>query len=312
MERIISFPTPESVSSYIEKKEIKRRSSAFAPEQVESIFRYGAFVASTIHYFPVLARGMEKARDMISSCEDASCSFPSGKVIAAGSLDSGKGRFQRIWYAPEGGIWLTLSLVNTLLPESSRLLPLAAGAACCETVQKFGIEAKIKWVNDVHVAGRKVAGVLTETMIGPKSGEEYILIGIGLNVNNELFPDDLVNTAGSMRTFTGKEYDINQVATDLLAKLAWNIGVLYFEEEQYLSSVDSIKEPPGSLFMKHWRKLSDSIGRRVLFGFDVQDQPQYEAEVLGVGDDGSLEMKLVDDDSRIIENAGEIVYLPGK
>lgn len=312
MERIISFPTPESVYSYVEKKEIKRRSSIFPAKQVKSIFRYGAFVASTIHYFPTLTRGMEKAREMISSCENASCSFPSGKVIAAGSLDSGKGRFQRVWYAPEGGIWLTLSLVNTLLPESSRLLPLAAGAACCETLQEYGIGAKIKWVNDVHVAGRKVAGVLTETMIGPKSGEEYVLIGIGLNVNNASFPDELVNTAGSMRTIANKEYDINQVATDLLAKLAWNIGILYFEEEQYLSSIDSSETPSGFSFMKCWRELSDTIGRRVLFGFDVQKQPQYEADVIGVGDDGSLEMRLVDDGSLITEHAGEIVYLPGK
>jgi BirA family biotin operon repressor/biotin-[acetyl-CoA-carboxylase] ligase len=312
VDSIISYPTPASVHSYIEEKEIARRSTAFPAEQVKSIFRYGEFVASTIHYFPTLTRGMEKAREMISSCENASCSFPSGKVIAAGSLDSGKGRFQRVWYAPEGGIWLTLSLVNTLLPESSRLLPLAAGAACCETLQEYGIGAKIKWVNDVHVAGRKVAGVLTETMIGPKSGEEYVLIGIGLNVNNASFPDELVNTAGSMRTIANKEYDINQVATDLLAKLAWNIGILYFEEEQYLSSIDSSETPSGFSFMKCWRELSDTIGRRVLFGFDVQKQPQYEADVIGVGDDGSLEMRLVDDGSLITEHAGEIVYLPGK
>ena len=115
-----------------------------------------------------------------------------------------------------------------------------------------------------------------------------------------------------MRSFGKKEYDINTVAIDLLAKLAWNIGSLYFEEEQYLASGDDSMKPFGSLFMERWRTLSDSIGRRVLFGFNVQTTPQYEAEVLGVRDDGGLEMKLVDDGSLVTEHGGEIVYLSAR
>ena len=309
MNSITGFPTPASVHSYIQQEEIVRRSSYFSIEQVRSIFRYGASVASTIHYFPFLHRGMEKAREFIADCEEASRSFPSGKVIAAEKLMAGKGRFQRSWHAPSGGIWMTLVLVNTLLPEFSRFLSLAAGVACCESVRDCGIPGMIKWVNDVHVNGRKVAGILTETMIGPESGEEYVLIGVGLNVNNETFPPELAETAASLRTLTGRDYDVEQLATDLLAKLVWNIGLLHFEEEQRLATLD-VQEDHRSLLLQQWRQLSDSIGRRVLFGYDVQKKPQYQADVLGVAEDGGLQMRLVEDGSLVTEYSGEIVYLP--
>ena len=309
MDSVTGFPTPASVHSYIQQEEIVRRSSYFSIEQVRSIFRYGASVASTIHYFPFLHRGMEKAREFIADCEEASRSFPSGKVIAAEKLMAGKGRFQRSWHAPSGGIWMTLVLVNTLLPEFSRFLSLAAGVACCESVRDCGIPGMIKWVNDVHVNGRKVAGILTETMIGPESGEEYVLIGVGLNVNNETFPPELAETAASLRTLTGRDYDVEQLATDLLAKLVWNIGLLHFEEEQRLATLD-VQEDHRSLLLQQWRQLSDSIGRRVLFGYDVQKKPQYQADVLGVAEDGGLQMRLVEDGSLVTEYSGEIVYLP--
>lgn len=308
MDNVTGFPTPASVHSYIQQEEIVRRSSSFSIEQVRSIFRYGASVASTIHYFPFLHRGMEKAREFIADCEEASRSFSSGKVIAAEKLMAGKGRFQRSWHAPSGGIWLTLVLVNTLLPEFSRFLSLAAGVACCESVRACGIPGMIKWVNDVHVNDRKVAGILTETMIGPESGEEYVLIGVGLNVNNETFPPELVETAASLRTLVGRDCDVERVATDLLAKLVWNIGLLHFEEEQRLASLD-VQESHHSLLLQQWRRLSDSIGRRVLFGYDVQKKPQYQADVLGVAEDGGLQMRLVEDDSLVTEYSGEIVYL---
>ena len=91
MDSVTGFPTPASVHSYIQQQEIVRRSSYFPFEQVRSIFRYGASVASTIHYFPFLNRGMEKSREFIADFEATSRSFPSGKVIAAERLISGHG-----------------------------------------------------------------------------------------------------------------------------------------------------------------------------------------------------------------------------
>ncbi len=247
---------------------------------------------------------MNQARKLVNESEQSGCSFASGTVILADELIGGKGRFQRIWHAPLGGIWMTVVLVNTFVPAISRLLPLAAGVAACETVRQFAIPARLKWVNDVQVHGKKVAGILVESFIGSKSGEEYILIGLGLNVNNSDFPAELSSLACSMKEVGGASYNQQQVITDLLAKLRWNIGLLAYQEEQQLAGMEEC-----TLLQDQWRKLSDCVGKQVAYGHDVQQDHQYEAQILGLDDDGGLRMKLTEDGVVITEYGGEIVYL---
>lgn len=306
---IISFPHPAAVQNYITAQEIARRSRLLPENRVKTVFRYGAIAGSRIHTYASLERGMDQARRLIDDHEHQGRSFPSGLVILAAELTGGKGRFRRYWHAPLGGIWLTMVFVNNLLPEISRLLPLAAGVACCETVRQFGIPARVKWVNDVHVQGRKVAGILMETLFGSRSGEEYILIGAGLNVNNADFPPELDRLAGSMAGLCGHSLDLGLVATDLLAKFCWNIGLLYLQEELQLAEPDNVLPEKEQFLLNRWRTLSDSFGRRVMFGYDVQQSPQYEAEVLGLEEDGGLRLRHLEDNVVVTEYGGEIVYL---
>lgn len=303
------FPTSPHLQHYIRNREMVVRRREWTPEEVEKIFAYGAIVGSAISSYESLGRGMDRARQEIAACEQENRSFASGSVILARQLVNGKGRFKRFWHAPEGGLWMTLVLVNTLLPETSRLLPLAAGVACCETVNGFGIPGRIKWVNDVLATGRKLAGILVETLVGRQSGEEYILIGVGLNVNNDSFPDELRPLAVSMTGLAGRRFDLREVATDLLAKFAWNIGLLYYEEERFLAGFEPDRHGPAPRLLDRWRELSDSTGRRVLFGYDVQERPQYEAEVLGLDDDGGLRLLHLADRVVVTEYGGEITYL---
>lgn len=299
------------VHHLIKSEEIPLRSQSLPSDTVDTIFRYGAFVGSTIQRHTKLERGMEYARALIREHEEQDRSFASGTVVLAEELTAGKGRFQRCWHAPSGGIWLTLILVNTLLPESTRMYPLATGVACCEAIQPYVPEARLKWVNDVHAGGRKICGVLAETMHGPKFGEEYILIGVGINVNNENFPDELSATAGSIKSVGGREVNIDTFAAGLLAKLVWNIGLLHYLEEKELKSMvpaDAVSAKD-NLLLQRWQQLSDTIGRKVLFGFDVQKNPQYEAEVLGIDSLGGLRLKNLKDNSLMTESSGELLYL---
>ncbi|MBU4263966.1 MAG: biotin--[acetyl-CoA-carboxylase] ligase [Proteobacteria bacterium] len=306
---INSYPPSSVVQDYITAHEIERRSRLLPQNRVQTVFRYGAIAGSRIHTYASLERGMDEARQLIDDHERQGRSFPSGLVILAEELTGGKGRFQRYWHAPKGGIWMTMVFVNNLLPEISRLLPLAAGIACCETVRQFGVPAQVKWVNDVHVQGRKVAGILMETLYGNRSGEEYILIGAGLNVNNGDFPPELENLAGSMADLCGRRLDLGLVATDLLAKFCWNIGLLYLQEELQLAEPDIVLPEKEQFLLNRWCALSDSFGRRVMFGYDVQQNPQYEAEVLGLEEDGGLRLRHLEDNVVVTEYGGEIVYL---
>lgn len=287
------------------------RRGQFPAEMVEQVLAHGAVVGSRIEVFAQQGRCMDYARKLIREHEAADRSFPSGLVFIARELSAGRGRFDRSWHAPPGGLWLTLVLVNTLLPQHGRFYSLAAGVACAETIRSFGIDARIKWVNDILVGPAKLAGILIETDRGLLGREEYVLIGIGINVNNDLFPSELNGLALSMKEAKGGELDLEQVTDCLLAKLRWNIGLLHHVEARQLAEEgDSGEPPPSHPLLAAWRKLSDTIGRRVLFGFDIQKAPQYEAVVEDIDPGGGLVLRLAADGRRITEYAGEIIYLP--
>lgn len=303
--------TPNLVTKIIQEEEIPGRAKTLPLETVDSIYRFGAPIGSAIELLEKIDRGMEYARDLISRVENSGKSLHSGQVIIARELNSGKGRFDRYWHAPKGGSWMTLIVVNTLLPEFSRLIPLAAGVSCCEALRDYGLDARIKWVNDVLISGKKVVGVLTESFISRASNEEYILVGAGVNVNNLVFPEELSELAGSMKTFLGKDIDLDFFSAKLLAKFSWNFGLLFYAEHERLrQGVDAEElmdfENP---LLEQWKSLSDTIGRKVRFGFNVVEKPQYEAMVMGIDNTGGLILKNLMDGSQIIEHSGEIMYL---
>jgi len=308
----------EAIRQIIVKEEIPFRLKTFSPETVDKIVRFGAAIGTSIEHHKRLERGMDRARQLIRKAEAAGQSFSSGTVILADEMVQSRGRFKRSWYAPKGGLWLTLILVNTLLSENSLLLPLAAGIACCEVLRAYNIPAHIKWVNDVLVDRKKISGILTETFNGTRSGEEYVLIGIGMNINNSKFPKELSQEATSVRSCLHKKYSLSEFTVRLLAKLQWNIGLLYYEETKHLEihggmgrSSETLSEKiaqENHLLLDSYKNLTDIFNRKVLFGFNVQETPQFEAKVIGLDKSGGLLLEL-EDNSRIVQHSGEIVYL---
>ncbi len=297
------------VRELIHREEAAARGILLAPAAVAEVYRFGGVVGAEILRFQTLARGMDHAKELIRTSEARGHSVASGTVILADTLTGGRGRFQRAWHAPVGGVWMTVVLANTLLPQASRLYPLAAGLACCEAIRHYGVDAHLKWVNDVHVGGRKIAGILAETVVGPRFGEEYVLIGIGINANNEIFPPELADLAVAMRTLLGASVDVQGLAARLLAKLAWAVGLLHYEERERLAAADGGEsEEHEPLLLRQWLALCDTIGRRVRFGFDVQLHPQYEAQVVGLTSDGGLILRHLADGVQSVEYSGEILY----
>lgn len=301
--------TPSLVRQCILDEEQPYRRQFFPAEVVDAVCRYGLPIGSHLQIFEQQGRCMDRAREIIKEFEEADRSFPSGMGLIARELTHGKGRFQRIWHAPQGGLWLTLVLVDTLLSESSKLYPLAAGVACCELMRQYGIDSHIKWVNDVHVNGGKIAGILIETLMGPLSRERYVLMGIGINVNNDVFPPELSSRATSMKEQLDGVQELDLVAARLFAKLSWNLGLLQYEEARYLASLDD-SQPAGvsPLLVDSWKSLSDSLGRNVWFGFDVEKAPQYKATVIDIQDDGGIVLQLEENQRFVTEYSGEIRY----
>ncbi|MCI5141869.1 MAG: biotin--[acetyl-CoA-carboxylase] ligase, partial [Candidatus Electrothrix sp. ATG1] len=226
--------------------------------------------------------------------------------VLAKTLTNSSGRFDRTWHAPAGGVWLAMAWPDILLPEFARLLPFAVGMACCRTIRQWGIDARLKWVNDVLVNRKKLAGILCTTIQSP-DGDRYHLIGVGINGNNQTFPPDLQDTATSLHSLLSREIDLAELTGCLLAELQWSFGLLHYDEEQALAEGRDCEQGRDSLLLTAWQELCDTVGRPVEYGFDIQQKPLYQAVAQAIDPCGGLVMKL-EDGSRVTEYSGEIIY----
>jgi BirA family biotin operon repressor/biotin-[acetyl-CoA-carboxylase] ligase len=129
--------------------------------------------------------------------ELAAAGAPHGTVVTADEQTAGRGRQGRVWTAPPGSALLYSAVVRDLGPPQS-LLPLAVPLAVCETAERLrpGIECKVKWPNDVHLDGRKLAGILIEAR--PQDGWAVVGVGLNLTIAENEFPAELRDRATSL------------------------------------------------------------------------------------------------------------------
>ena len=126
-------------------------------------------------------------------------------LFVAEEQTAGRGRRGRNWSSPPGsGIWMSLLLRPALGPERASMLTLVTALAVTDGIREAtGLEAAIKWPNDVVVKGKKVAGILTE-MSTDLDRIEFVVIGIGINVNTESFPEEIRDVATSLAMEQGR------------------------------------------------------------------------------------------------------------
>ena len=145
-----------------------------------------------------------------------------GFVVFAERQTAGRGQYGRRWEsAPYKGLWCSVLLRPAItLAQSPSLTPLLAGVVAATIEQETGLPASIKLPNDVYLAGRKVAGILTEGRAA-SDGSYVAIAGIGINVNHALedFPEELQTTAGSLAMAGGLHLRRAPLAVALLRKL---------------------------------------------------------------------------------------------
>lgn len=135
-----------------------------------------------------------------------------GLLVTAEYQMGGKGRRGRSWVTPAGtAIAMSLVLRPELEPVKASMLTLVAGLAVTEAIREVtGLDALLKWPNDVVVDGKKTTGILTEmTMKG--TAIDFVILGIGINVNVPQFPEEIRETATSLMLETGHEIDREQL-----------------------------------------------------------------------------------------------------
>lgn len=156
-----------------------------------------------------------------------------GTVVIADSQTAGRGRLTRQWYSPPGAnLYCSVIVKDTErtgnLAEWLAWIPLASALAVAEAVQAVaGIDLFFKWPNDLVHHDRKVGGILCESLSASLS-ESIVIIGIGLNVNlpQEVFPEDLRQTATSLFAISYRPVDRNRLLAQLLSELEQSIQEL--------------------------------------------------------------------------------------
>ena len=119
-------------------------------------------------------------------------------AITAEVQTNGRGRFGRSFYSPkDGGIYLSIVDTYPETAEEAALITVRTSIAVADAIQEVtGIEADIKWVNDLYRNGRKICGILTEAVF--YESRRFLIIGIGINVSTEPFPEELRKIAASL------------------------------------------------------------------------------------------------------------------
>ncbi|MEQ1762837.1 MAG: biotin--[acetyl-CoA-carboxylase] ligase [Pyrinomonadaceae bacterium] len=121
-----------------------------------------------------------------------------GVCIVARQQTAGRGRHGRPWVSEkDAGLYFSIVLRPKIETQYLPLITLMTGVAVHDTLAEFGIDADIKWVNDLHVDGKKISGILAETTDTPKG--LAVIVGIGVNIKSSNLPPEIADTATSMQ-----------------------------------------------------------------------------------------------------------------
>ena len=213
----------------------------------------------------------------------------SGLLIAAERQTGGKGRLGRSWKSDSGGLYFTFLLRPELPPNEISGITLAAGYGVCVAVREFtGLDARIKWPNDIIIGSKKICGILTE-MTAQTDRVDFVAVGIGINVNNKEFPEEIKDKATSLYLESGMEIDRN----DFLSVV---IGDLDIAAGQFLSGFPrNMKE--------HFKSLCATLGRNVTAH---RGGRIIEGTAVDITDEGNLLIR--DNSGEPVEiNSGEVV-----
>jgi len=154
-----------------------------------------------------------------------------GAVVVSDVQLSGRGRKDRTWSSPEGGLWFSILLYPNISPQSGMLITMASSIAVAQGIKEItGLNPEIKWPNDLLINGKKVCGILTE-LDAKGDNIRYSVVGIGLNVNNPL-EEELRDTATTLK----QEFSNHVSRLELLKSILRNFDENEEKFQEYLDT----------------------------------------------------------------------------
>ncbi len=208
-------------------------------------------------------------------------------LVVANTQTSGKGRMGRTFFSPKNtGIYMSLILDCESMPLPTNLLTIAAGVAVCRTLKTLcNSVASIKWVNDIFIDGKKVCGILAESIADHKTSHlKYIILGIGINIStpDNIFPEYLNSIAGSI--FPG---DISR--NKIIAQIVTELSDLYMDND------------PDNL-VNEYKSYSLVLGKKINFTLNGKNHTGIATDI---NNDGNLVVQS-DNKKIVILKSGEV------
>ncbi len=234
----------------------RRSIDAFSAPAIE----FGLEAPYEVEYHETIGSTNDRARTLAGR-------GASDQAVVADEQTGGRGRLEREWTAPSGGVWMSVCCRPTIPPARAPLYTLAAAVATTQAARDVGVDAAIKWPNDVIVPEadggyRKLAGILTE-MEGETDRVEWLVVGIGVNANID--PETLPVGATSLQAEVGT-IDRRTFVQDVLER--------FHHQRSALGSV-----------VDDWRELTATLGQRVRVDVGTAS---IVGEALDVTDAGAL------------------------
>ena len=203
-----------------------------------------------------------------------------GTIAVAETQSSGRGRLDRRWYSPIGGLWFSVVLRPKIHSSQVSQLTVVTALSVIQTLRDlYGLEAEAKWPNDVLVNGRKICGILGEAN-SEANKVSFVIMGIGLNANFEVdrgLPESIAVSATSLETEIGHKVGLEQLLITLL--------------KRFEADYDIYAHRGFSHIVAKWKRHANFLGREV----DVVDQRRtFRGVAEDIDANGALAVRLKD------------------
>ncbi|MEW6684601.1 MAG: biotin--[acetyl-CoA-carboxylase] ligase [Candidatus Edwardsbacteria bacterium] len=230
-------------------------------------------IGKKIYRFTEIDSTQDFAKEIADEAEE-------GTIIIAEVQKKGRGRLNRVWFSPPGGVYLSVILKPPLSQNFFPPISLLASIAVAKAIKKLGLNPSLKWPNDVLLNGKKVAGILTET----NSKWKAVILGIGINANLDIetFPEELRET-----TSIKKELQKEIVIDNFIKDLEYELNQVYF----------LFIESRLAYILKEWKSFSQMFNRRI----EVRTPTEViEGKAVDLDEDGALLIEMSDGSLRKI------------
>ena len=245
-------------------------------------------IGKRIYYFEEIDSTQNFAQQIASDKKE------NGTIIIAEKQTTGRGRLNRKWTSPKGGIWFSLIIHPKFDVSSSTLIPILSAVALSKSIKTvLGIKTEVKWPNDITMNGKKVAGMLVDASF-QANNIDYLILGIGINfdIDAKKLEKRLSETPNFYGVNSLRKNDDKTPPKVLLKEF-----LLQFEKN--LSQLDNGEK---SKIVKEWTKRAVGIGKKITIN---TSNGKISGISQGIDNDGALKIKIKRQTKRIF--VGDVV-----